>query len=175
MTTKCDCGIYQGCDVCGKFGFKSDSLRTMTLGSITREPPPMPQVKEAKVHASADDLPRYYQDMDHMELGTAEYGESSCLRGEWVRYEDVLAMMASRSEVRQSPSHVTSAETQWRYEVPMQRGAKTQLLTKGGISVTGQWAGELGEYYFAWAPLIKRDRVKEAEILAARRNRTSTD
>lgn len=65
--------------------------------------------------------------------------------------------------------HIAAAPTDWIYDVPANRGAKVQLLTIGGISVTGQWYGELGQYFMAWAPLLKRDKRREAEILAGRR------
>ncbi|NSX14976.1 hypothetical protein HTY52_12910 [Cupriavidus taiwanensis] len=54
--------------------------------------------------------------------------------------------------------------------MPPNRGAKVQLLTVGGISTTGQWYGELGQYLLAWAPLLERDKAREAVILAARRS-----
>lgn len=67
-------------------------------------------------------------------------------------------------------THIAAPPTAWRYEVPPNRGAKVQLLTVGGISVTGQWYGEHGQYFMAWAPLLKRDKAREAEILRARNN-----
>lgn len=41
-------------------------------------------------------------------------------------------------------------------------GAKVQLLTIGGICVTGQW-NDSGAF-LGWAPLPKRDRKKEAQL-----------
>lgn len=62
----------------------------------------------------------------------------------------------------------------WIYERPRQRG-KMHLLTIGCISVTGVWSGELGQYYLAWAPLLKRDKAKEREILeTVRRTKRET-
>ncbi len=58
----------------------------------------------------------------------------------------------------------------WIYEVPERRG-KMHLLTVGCVSVTGDWKGELGEFYLAWSPLLKRDKEKEAAIVAARKGR----
>lgn len=49
------------------------------------------------------------------------------------------------------------SEQQWNFDIPPSglKGAKMQLLTIGGISVTGTWLGNLGQYYVAWAPLLK--------------------
>ncbi len=58
----------------------------------------------------------------------------------------------------------------WIYEKPT-RGGKMQLLTIGCVSVTGDWKGELGEMFLAWSPLLKRDKQKEAAILANRKPR----
>jgi hypothetical protein len=41
-------------------------------------------------------------------------------------------------------------------------GAKVQLLTKGGVCVTGCWSDSGG--YLGWAPLPKRDKDKEAQL-----------
>lgn len=41
-------------------------------------------------------------------------------------------------------------------------GAKVQLLTKGGICVTGTWSDN--GTYLGWAPLPKRDKEKEAKL-----------
>lgn len=59
------------------------------------------------------------------------------------------------------------AVTAWRYEKPQHNG-KMNLLTIGGVAVHGSWYGEVGEYFLAWAPLLKRDKQKEREILASR-------
>lgn len=58
----------------------------------------------------------------------------------------------------------------WIYEVPARKG-KMHLLTVGCVSVTGDWKGELGEFYLAWSPLLKRDKEKEAAIVAGRKGR----
>lgn len=42
----------------------------------------------------------------------------------------------------------------WRYEVPQHKGVKMQLLTIGGVCVIGEWYGELGSAFVAWAPLL---------------------
>ena len=70
--------------------------------------------------------------------------------------------------MRDSQTHIAAPPTGWRYEAPANRGAKVQLLTVGGISTTGLWYGELGQYLLAWAPLLVRDKAREAEILANR-------
>ncbi len=62
----------------------------------------------------------------------------------------------------------------WIYEKPT-RGGKMQLLTIGCVSVTGDWKGELGEMFLAWSPLLKRDKQKEANILAKRKPRVTHD
>jgi hypothetical protein len=56
----------------------------------------------------------------------------------------------------------------WKYEKPAHGGGpKTLLLTIGGILITGNWQGELGEHYLAWAPMPKRDKQKEREVIDA--------
>lgn len=42
----------------------------------------------------------------------------------------------------------------WRYNLPDLCGKKMQLRTVGGVCVIGQWYGQLGEYFVAWAPLL---------------------
>lgn len=43
-------------------------------------------------------------------------------------------------------------------------GAKVQLLTIGGVHITGPWSD--GGFYLGWLPLPKRNRQKEAVINA---------
>jgi hypothetical protein len=43
-------------------------------------------------------------------------------------------------------------------------GAKVSLLTIGGIQVTGTWSNE---GFLAWAPLLKRNKEKEARLAGA--------
>lgn len=43
----------------------------------------------------------------------------------------------------------------WRKEVCPHKGAKVLLRTIGGVCVTGQWYGELGQYFTAWSPMPK--------------------
>lgn len=57
-----------------------------------------------------------------------------------------------------------AGEVYWRYEVPRATDAKVLLLTVGRVAVTGQWAGALGEYFVAWAPLPRRDKEQEARL-----------
>ncbi len=47
---------------------------------------------------------------------------------------------------------------------PPAGGAKVHLLTRDGIAVTGCWADD--GRFLGWAPLHKRDRAKEALLLA---------
>jgi hypothetical protein len=60
-----------------------------------------------------------------------------------------------------------NAELGWRYEVPQRTDAKVQLLTIGRTTATGNWYGRYGEHFIAWCPLPKRDKRKEAELIAA--------
>ncbi len=53
------------------------------------------------------------------------------------------------------------------YEVPENRNATVLLLTIGGQLVRGQWYGEHGEHFLGYFRMPKRDRAREAEILAA--------
>lgn len=57
-----------------------------------------------------------------------------------------------------------AGEVYWRYEIPKRTDSKVFLLTKGGIAVTGQWYGALGEAFIAWAPMPKRDKAQEARL-----------
>lgn len=45
---------------------------------------------------------------------------------------------------------------------PAPRGVKLQILTTGGIAVLGEWKDDTN--FMAWAPLIKRNKEKEALI-----------
>lgn len=56
----------------------------------------------------------------------------------------------------------------WNYEPPKDRGSKMQLLTIGGIQVSGRWFGEWGDAFMAWAPNIKRDKKLEALLWDAK-------
>jgi hypothetical protein len=48
----------------------------------------------------------------------------------------------------------------WNFTVPPphKKSGKLQLLTIGGISVSGSWYGELGENFVAWSDLLKYDK-----------------
>jgi homospermidine synthase len=61
--------------------------------------------------------------------------------------------------------YVAAQTVAWTYEKPKHGLAKCMLLTVGGILVTGTWIGEVGEHYLAWAPMLKRDKQKERELL----------
>jgi hypothetical protein len=63
--------------------------------------------------------------------------------------------------------YVAAEYVAWTYAKPSHGGAKTLLLTIGGITIVGSWLGEAGENYLAWAPLPKRDKAKERELLDA--------
>ena len=52
----------------------------------------------------------------------------------------------------------------WRYWKPMRTDAKMLLLTKGGVAVTGNWYGEVGDSFLAWCPMPKRDKVLERKL-----------
>ncbi len=43
-------------------------------------------------------------------------------------------------------------------------GAKVHLLTRGGVCVDGPWCPD--GRFLGWAPLPRRDRDKEARLLA---------
>ncbi len=52
----------------------------------------------------------------------------------------------------------------WNYTVPAHQGAKMQLLTIGNIAVHGTWKGKLGEFYKAWAPMPRRNKMLEKQL-----------
>ena len=62
----------------------------------------------------------------------------------------------------------------WTFEAPSQSQAssKMQLLTIGGIAVTGTWCGHLGQYYVAHAPLLPVDKKLFNSTLKAYKNAT---
>lgn len=47
----------------------------------------------------------------------------------------------------------------WNYSIPPQTDSKIILLTIGGVAVIGQWSGYLGQYYTAWTPLLKTNKL----------------
>jgi len=63
-------------------------------------------------------------------------------------------------------TYVAAVLTGWVYAKPKHGNAKTLLLTIGGIAIVGSWTGEVGQSFLAWAPLPKRDKALEAELLA---------
>ena len=67
--------------------------------------------------------------------------------------------------------YVATDKPQWCYtKPPYTPDTKLQLLTIGGMCVTGNWRGRVGEYFLAWAPLLKRDKQVEREILQGEKN-----
>lgn len=46
-----------------------------------------------------------------------------------------------------------------KYEDPPINSDKLLLLTVGGVLVQGHWSGRYGEFYLAWAPLPKTDKM----------------
>lgn len=62
-------------------------------------------------------------------------------------------------------NYVAAASVAWVYDKPERMGAKTLLLTIGGICTTGTWSGDVGQYFLAWAPMPKRNHAAEYEIL----------
>lgn len=65
---------------------------------------------------------------------------------------------------------VTSITVEWNFSVPNHSG-KCLLLTTGGICVTGDWYGELGQYFAAYAALPKYDHAKFNQVLQDYRDR----
>jgi hypothetical protein len=65
----------------------------------------------------------------------------------------------------------TQVTLSWSFTLPPSsiRSGKMQLLTIGGICVTGSWYGQLGEYFVAWAPLLKIDHDAFAATIEAYR------
>ena len=61
-----------------------------------------------------------------------------------------------------------SDTVEWNFTVPPsnKRSGKLTLLTIGGISVTGNWYGELGENFVAWTDLLKYDKDQFNAVVA---------
>jgi hypothetical protein len=58
--------------------------------------------------------------------------------------------------------YLASKAPEWNYpplDPPAPKGTKLNLLTIGGVAVLGNWQDDQG--YVAWAPLIKRNPIKE--------------
>lgn len=64
----------------------------------------------------------------------------------------------------QLSEYAAATVVQWQYNLPTRR-CKMLLLSIGGVLVTGDWYGALGEYFFAWAPMPKRDHELERKLL----------
>jgi len=62
--------------------------------------------------------------------------------------------------------YVASADPEWQYpaagDPPAPLGVKLQLLNSGGSATYGAWTP--GSNFIAWAPLMKRNKAKEALI-----------
>ena len=69
--------------------------------------------------------------------------------------------------------YLASSEPEWFYPDAGDRlpplGTKLQLLNSGGCVTLGPWTE--GSNFIAWAPLLKRNKAKEAAI-AARKGRS---
>jgi hypothetical protein len=59
---------------------------------------------------------------------------------------------------------------EWEYLKPAPSGTKVSLLTIGGVQVVGIWEGKPGEFYLAWAPLLKRNKRLEQDLGLAKNN-----
>lgn len=72
-------------------------------------------------------------------------------------------------------SYLTGDQSEmfWHYNVPSHVGQKVQLLTVGGVATTGQWTGELGQTFVAWAPLLKVDHEQVARVMFEHRFRVA--
>lgn len=65
-------------------------------------------------------------------------------------------------------THIDAEVSTIRYEIPADRSATVLLLTIGGVIARGQWGNtSLGQFYLGWAPLPRRNRKRESEIVAA--------
>lgn len=66
-------------------------------------------------------------------------------------------------------SYVAAEMPEWLYpgvgDQPPPLGAKVQLLTIGHVAVHGPWTDD--GRYIAWAPLLKRNKEKEARLASA--------
>lgn len=59
-------------------------------------------------------------------------------------------------------THIADSTPRWHHpdDTPAPRGVKLQLLTPGGISVTGHWE----DWAVLWAPLLKVPRELKERI-----------
>jgi hypothetical protein len=67
-------------------------------------------------------------------------------------------------------THLDADDVSIRYELPPTKSAKMLLLTTGCVLVPGHWYGDLGEFFLGWAPMPRRNKQREEEILAQRRS-----
>ena len=90
----------------------------------------------------------------------------SALQGEgWVVQEyrpDITAGSAGFL----SAGYLASSDPEWSYpaagDPPAPLGVKLQLLNSGGVATMGPWTD--GSNFIAWAPLLKRNKAKEAYL-----------
>lgn len=59
-------------------------------------------------------------------------------------------------------TYLASHAPEFNYDDPAPKGIDLTLLTIGNKQVTGHWTDD-GRYK-AWAPLLKRDKVREREL-----------
>lgn len=66
-----------------------------------------------------------------------------------------------------NPTHISGADSDlnWRYEVAPNTDSKVNLLTIGRIAASGNWYGDYGEFFIAWAPLPKRNKELESRLV----------
>ncbi len=74
-----------------------------------------------------------------------------------------------------TPQHTTSVTQTWNFTMPptSKRGQTLQLLTIGGVSVIGNWHGQLGSYFVAWADRIVVSPKDQAQFDAIINQTTS--
>lgn len=58
---------------------------------------------------------------------------------------------------------ITTTAYEWIYE-RSPPGRKVYLLTIGKVAVVGDWTGEYGQTFIAWAPMHKRNRETELKL-----------
>lgn len=84
----------------------------------------------------------------------------------WV-VQEYSPVVTGETKACQSAGYLASADPEWNYpaagDAPAPLGVKLQLLNSGGVATLGQWTE--GSNFVAWAPLLKRNRAKEAQLL----------
>lgn len=64
-----------------------------------------------------------------------------------------------------TPLTGNTGEIRWIYSVPQSTDATMFLLTIGRIAMRGRWQGKMGEYFIAYCPMPKRDKVLEEKLI----------